>query len=309
MSGLDDVKGHERPIRVLKRALENGRTPHAYLFWGPEGVGKELVAFAVSKILLCASPDAIKNARPCGVCPSCAKCEAHDHPDLHLLAPGAKAISVDEVRGLGKAIAFQAYENGRKVVIIRDSFSMSREAANALLKTVEEPPPDTFMFLLANHREQLLETIVSRCQGLRFDPLDISSVEEVLADNDVDPEAIHRLAVMSGGSPGVALTLEPGQMEEVDRETVRIRDELENMDRLARFELAERWSKDKGNLKIRLDSLERGFALKAHGDPFSLQMVERIGRVREWIERNANVQLALDGLFVAGDSPAWEEIN
>ncbi|TLN02497.1 hypothetical protein FDZ71_13055, partial [bacterium] len=161
------VRGHQRPIKVLERAIKSGRIPHAYLFWGPDGVGKETVARHAAKILLCKDPSARANASPCGQCDGCAKTASGGHPDFHLVAPTEKAISVDDIRALLEALSFEAFERGVKIVIIRDVFKMSREGANALLKTVEEPPEGTHLFLLAHHRSQLIPTLVSRCQPLR----------------------------------------------------------------------------------------------------------------------------------------------
>ena len=165
---FSSVTGHERPLRVLRRVLASGRVPHAQLFWGPDGVGKERVANDFAEVLLCANGGALASGAACGVCPSCVKCAGGAHPDLHLLVAQKASISVDDVRRLQESLSYQAFERGRKVAIIRDSFRMTREASNALLKTLEEPPSGVYLVLLAHQRNQLLPTLVSRCQALRF---------------------------------------------------------------------------------------------------------------------------------------------
>ncbi|MHB8763977.1 MAG: DNA polymerase III subunit delta', partial [Deferrisomatales bacterium] len=207
--GFDEVVGHERPIRVLSRALASGRVPHAYLFWGPDGVGKELVARRTAQVLLCADPGALARARACGRCAPCGRVEAGSHPDLHVPVAKGASLSVAEVRTLQETLAYQAFERGRKVVILRQAFRMTREAGNALLKTLEEPPAGTHIVLLAHHRNQLLPTLVSRCQSLRFDPLPQGEVRRLLEARGLDPAAAEALAQVSGGCPGAVWGEEP----------------------------------------------------------------------------------------------------
>ncbi len=307
MGAFDHIVGHERPIKVLGRALKTGRTAHAYLLWGPDGIGKELVALATAKLLLCKDEGALKNLTPCDNCPSCQKNDAGYHPDLHLLTPGEKKISVAEVRAFQESLYYQAFERGRKVAIIRDAFNMSREAANALLKTIEEPPKDTFILILAHHRSQLLDTLVSRCQPLRFDLLTDEAVEKLLGGRGVDPSEAKTLAALAGGSPGLALAQDLTLLTELDSEVGEISGKIGNLTPAMRLDLAERWSKDKDSLSVRLDCLERAL-LKRAGDDAALAALERLFVTRELIGRNVNLQLALDLLFgMAGDGD-WEEI-
>jgi len=304
---FDAIVGHERPLRVLKRALASGRIAHAYLFWGPDGIGKELAARAAARVLLCRDAGALERGEGCGRCDGCAKCDAGEHPDLHLLSPGEKAISVDAVRGLQEALGLRAYESGRKIAIIRDAFRMSREAANALLKTVEEPPAGVFLFLLAHHRSQLLPTLVSRCQPLRFDPLPEGSVMALLEARGFAGETARRLAALSGGSPGAALCYE-STPEEVVEEVARVADGLARMGVAERFALAERWSRDKEGLHLRLDLLERAWRRQARSGAEGTGELARLFAARDRIERNINAELALDLLFLSEGAGSWEEI-
>jgi len=232
------IVGHERPIKVLLRAMAAGRTAHAYLFWGPDGCGKERVARLAAQLLLCRDGEALKRGAPCGHCDACAKMKGEGHPDLHLLSPGDKAISVEEVRRLQETLSFQSFERGRKIAIIRDSFRMSREGANALLKTVEEPPPETHLFLLAHHRSQLLPTLVSRCQPLRFDPLSEGEVEEVLLSKGVEAAEANMLASLSGGSVAMALGHDMESLLEARDEAERVAKSLAEMSPAERLELS-----------------------------------------------------------------------
>lgn len=309
MGRLDEIAGHARPLRVLRRALSSGRIPHAYLFWGPEGVGKELAAMGFAEVLFCKDPEALGRASACGVCSSCVKFKAGSHPDLHLLSPDEKAISVEEVRALIQNLSFQAYEKGRKVAIIRDSFRMSREGANALLKTVEEPPPATYLFLLAPHRSRLLPTLVSRCQSVRFDPLSTGDVEKVLVGQGIAQGDALRLAELSGGSPGAALYLDQSAIPELSAEAEDIALRLDAFSIGERFALSERWAKDKEGLPLRLKSLERALASLARQDALAALRLIKLQKVRDLLERNINAQLALDALFVLDVDERLEEMT
>ncbi len=309
MSAFDGIRGHARAKRVLATALASGRVPHAYLFWGIEGIGKEKTARAMARVLLCSSPGAMADAEPCGTCASCRKVEAGSHPDLYLLAPGEKAISVEEVRRLQQNLSFQAYEKGRKVVIIRDSFNMSREGANALLKTVEEPPRDTFLFLLATHRSRLLPTLVSRAQAVRFDPLPSEDVRRILEDGGIPPGEAEGLAAMSGGSPGAALEMDRAELPALVAEVERIAVGLGEMGMSERFALSERWSKDKSGLETKLLLLERALSRNALTLPGASDRYDRLNLVRGLLTRNVNPQLALDALFVLDAGRRLEDMN
>jgi DNA polymerase-3 subunit delta' len=309
VNGFDEVVGHHRPVKVLRRALSSGRIAHAYLFWGPGGIGKELVAMKMAEALLCSHPDALANGSACGECPSCVKCRAGGHPDLHLVATSEKSISVKNIRELQQTLAYRAFERGRKVVIIRDAFRITREGVNAILKTVEDPPEGTHLIFLSIHRSQLLDTLVSRCQTLRFDQLESGDVMRILTEKGMEGSEARRMADFSGGSIGVALSFDVEAATEVEEETHQLCHELERMSAVKRFELAERWSKDKEGLHLRLQCLERHLMKMAVSQDWALEIADRIERVRNWIDRNANIQLALDALFLGSTEGAWKRME
>ncbi len=308
-NNFQEIVGHDRPTKVLRRALSSGRIAHAYLFWGPDGIGKELVASKMAQALLCSHPDALDSGSACGQCPSCVKCRAGAHPDLHLVATSDKSISVKDIRQLQQTLAYRAFERGRKVVIIRDTFRITREGVNALLKTVEEPPEGTHLIFLTIHRSQLLDTLVSRCQTLRFDSLAAADVVRILGKQGMQEDVARKMADFSGGSIGVALSFDVDAATEVEQETHQLCRELEQMSVVSRFELAERWSKDKEGLSLRLQCLERHLMKRAATQDWALDVSERIERVRNWIDRNANVQLALDALFIGSSEGVWKRME
>jgi DNA polymerase-3 subunit delta' len=157
---------------------------HAYLFYGPESIGKKLTAIEFAKALNCEGSGSSDN---CGDCPSCRKIDRAIHPDFFLLEPKKSSptarnafINVDEIRELQKKLAYLPYEAKTKVAIIDGAETMNPHAANTLLKTLEEPPSSTILILIASNPYQLLPTIVSRCQGVKFHLLPTEAVRQIL---------------------------------------------------------------------------------------------------------------------------------
>ncbi len=165
---LTEIAGQPKAIKLLNRSLASQRLAHAYLFTGPDGVGKYTTARSMAAILLC--PD-VSDLKPCGICPGCQKFSSGNHPDFLHISPMGTAIKIDQIRELKKALSFSPLEAEYRVTILEDVHTMRREAGNSLLKLLEEPPPDNILLLTADESVQLLTTIVSRCQVIPFYPL------------------------------------------------------------------------------------------------------------------------------------------
>jgi DNA polymerase-3 subunit delta' len=198
-----DVVGHERPMQILRRGIERERIYPAYLFTGMEGIGKRLVAVNMAKALNCPN----QGGDACDRCTSCQRMDNGVHPDLLQISPAGEVIKIDQIRELQRTIAFKPYEARWRVIIVDGAERMTREAANAFLKTLEEPPHGTAIILIATALEGLPPTVPSRCQRILFNPLTQEEVEKVLADHLTTKE-IHALAPLAGGSPGRALRMD-----------------------------------------------------------------------------------------------------
>lgn len=198
-----DVVGHQRPLQILRKEIETGRVYHAYLFTGMEGIGKRLVAVNMAKVLNCSDQE----GDACDHCSSCQRMDKGIHPDLIQITPAGEAIKIGQIRELQRAIAFKPYEARWRVIIVDGAERMTREAANAFLKTLEEPPPWTTIILVATTGEGLPPTVLSRCHRISFNPLSHEEVHKVLVDH-LTAEEIHTLAPLTGGSPGRAISMD-----------------------------------------------------------------------------------------------------
>lgn len=204
---FSDVCGHSRQIAMLQKTIAGGRVAHAYLFSGLSGIGKKAVALAFAQTINCeAVPEP---ADACGHCPACRKIAAQNHPDLHVLSTERQFLRIDAVRDIHKQMTFKPLEASRRVVIIDDADKMNEQAANALLKTLEEPTVSNVLILITARPDWLPPTIVSRCRHLRFSPLPAETIERFLIDRrDIDPAQATLLANLSQGSMAAAMDLQ-----------------------------------------------------------------------------------------------------
>lgn len=322
---LSDIEGQTRAVEALRRAARSGRLHHAFLFSGPDGVGKTLTAHALAQALLCTTPTGERDS--CGVCNACLRVADRNHADLHVveLEGTAKQITIGQVRGLQRALGFKSFEGHRRVVIIQAAERMNPATANALLKTLEEPGPDTHFVLVTHASHLLLPTIVSRCQRVRFAPLERALVARHLCElADLDPIAAELLAALAEGSIGKGLSLAKSPVLEqrsallafadAPRDLLRIPAVLELAEDLARrpddlplvLHLLRTWYRD---LLLVREGLSDGLVhrdlearLRERAPSLSREAVmARIDLVNETeaaLDRNANTRLSLETLFL-----------
>jgi DNA polymerase-3 subunit delta' len=210
------IRGHEFRAESFGEVVGRGRMGHAYLFAGPAGVGKKLFAFELAKTLLCerlpASSPAKGNASDFAACDQCSSCllvDAGTHPDLLFACRPEEKVEfpISVMRELLVQLALKPARGGRKIAIIDDADDFNEEAANCLLKTLEEPPPKSLLILIATDAERQLPTILSRCQVVPFAPVPAAQVVEFLREHEIESQMAERLARISSGSPGLALEL------------------------------------------------------------------------------------------------------
>jgi DNA polymerase III subunit delta' len=206
----DRIQGHEAQVEAFTRAVRRGRLAHAYLFVGPEGVGKRTFAVELAKALLCEAPPADGRLQACDRCPACVQVEAGTHPDFFAVARPEERLEfpVELMRELCGRFALKSARGRGKVVVIDDADDLNEESANCFLKTLEEPPPRSVLILVGSSPDRQLPTIVSRCQVVRFAPLADAMMSDLLQAQGVDDAALRaRLVRLGSGSPGQARAL------------------------------------------------------------------------------------------------------
>ena len=330
---FDNILGQDRPKQILDKALRNGRIPNAYLFYGQESVGKKFTAIEVSKALNCKT---LGPADSCDQCLSCLKIGKRIHPDLFILEPKSSptareaVLKIDEIRELQKKLLYLPYEGNTKVAIINNAECMNPQAANSFLKTLEEPPTKTLIILIASNPYQLLPTVVSRCQGIRFYPLPNEAIKKIICRHletetgESQPEEIELRSRRSMGQVAYAL-------EEDLLETSEDREELIRLISIISFKRMDQvflWTKTKAKKTERilliLDELTRilrdAVLIKVAPEtsvvtnkdlikqlrtlalqkstPALLTMFETVQNTKAAIKSNANSQLALENMLI-----------
>ena len=211
----------EEQMTRLRAAFVAGRMPHALLIHEAPGAGGEWLAYWAAQLVLCAHPQ----RAPCGDCPACGHVARRQHPDLMVLGPQERStqIRIEQVREFAADLSLTAHQGGYKVGVLSPADSMNRFAANALLKTLEEPPPRSLMALVASVPSRLPATILSRCQRLRVPPPSRALAVQWLTDTRGPADWQDALAVL-GNAPFIAATLDPATIAQTARE---MRHELE----------------------------------------------------------------------------------
>jgi len=343
---LDIVIGQQRACHFLQGLIEKDRIPHALLLCGVDGTGAAAAAVAFTRILHCETSD----VAPCMTCNGCRKITGMNHPDFSVLFPfssrtkdddvqaGLRAvvndpygytlpesnttISVDQIRGLQRQFAYGAYQGAWRTAVIMHVERMRPESANALLKTLEEPPPKSLMVLVTSQPEALLPTILSRCQFLKFPPLLPEDIQPALQDRDIDEAKAIAVARSCGGNVRRAFEMIDGDLATLQDRAYRFLDSLvwgaegrtyaalEQLasDRQAVFDVlkhVEIWLRDALLFQngitenivhaTRLEDVER---LAEAFDVWQLNdMVAQLESLREMNMRNVNLQLGLISLW------------
>lgn len=256
MSAAPSYPWHERLWQRLDAARRAQRLPHAILLAGPPGLGKAAFARRTAHALVCARPAAEGDA--CGACAACHLSRAGSHPDLGWVAPEepGKAIRIDAVRDLAARSTLAAGDGGYRVFVIDPADAMNRAAANALLKTLEEPVAHTVLILVSSHPDRLMPTIRSRCQVLRFAPPPTAAVRRWLAAH-AQGEDVEGLLAVCGGAPLRALQARDEGWLDASRRVVGELAALKNRQRNP-IQIIEEW--EKRPLTLVVDCLKRCLA-------------------------------------------------
>lgn len=319
---FQEIRGLDRSVKILQKYIKESHLPNAYLFIGPDGIGKKIVAKTFSKALNCEN----ELLDSCDTCASCLKIENGQHPDVHMLDVslndfgGSEAIKINYIRQLQKDIALRPYEGKTKVFILDNAHNLTAPASNAILKILEEPPGNSLIILITSKPALLLKTIISRCQVLKFSPLKRIELKGLLkADYSLNENLAHFLAYFCEGRIGCALRLKDADILEkknmvIDEFISPGRARLENFSVTGRDEfrgylnILASWFRDIYLIKIGsphsgLINLDRkNELLRSMGHYSFLDLDEILHTISEsllYIGQNVNIRLLLGNLKVA----------
>jgi DNA polymerase-3 subunit delta' len=311
---FERLEGQVFARRILESALSAGRPAHAYLFEGPPGCGKKTAALGLAASLI--DPAGGEGAR---------RVLDNKHPDLHLYQPAGATYKVDDVREMMRQTSLRPFEGAKRVFILDRVEALNEASANTLLKPLEEPQASLSWILVTTQRQRILPTIASRCQAVRFHPLDDATLRNVLARTlGVDPARAKDLAALSGGSVKQAMFLQGDQgkllLDLADNflEAAASGSSVQRLSWAHSLEgdrkdvvkvlpivmvmLRELWaeaSKLPGELRLLSQPPKHGRSLR----PEAIQaLMGALAKAQEALARNANIGLALDNLVLAGNA-------
>jgi len=319
------IVGHVWAVRQLQTAIERDEVPHALLISGPDNVGKMTLARLLAGALLCKGQ---ADERPCGVCLACRKLASGNHPDFMPVEPEEEggALKIDQIRAVERFLALTPNESARKIALINAFERATIGAANALLKTLEEPPAYAHLILLAQDAEVLLPTIVSRSQQIVLRPLATTTVEQALRERwNVPAERAAHLARISGGRMGWAIraATEAAYHQRME-DALALLLALLDQDVPTRFDTALALTRDasvnvgetleywltgwRDVLLIQTDNAKRAVHQQQHTAltqiaqhvplPATVRTLKALEGCQEALQRNANPQLALENLLL-----------
>ncbi len=319
------IKGQELATGVLKEQVKNNTLPQSYIFSGKEGIGKKLTALQLASQINCQYYPDYHCIDKGGICLSCSKIKNGIHPDVKEVSPDGNFIKGEQIKELIQTSGFKAFESNTRVYIIDAAHKMNASSANAMLKTLEEPPSDSVFILISSAPNAILPTITSRCQTLKFKELSTDVITEILVrEKGISSQRASILASYSQGSVGAALSIDHDDFFEY-REAIFLGIKaILDRDEESVINKAEQFSADKNKVLWTLELILSCFRdlsvystsgnkhLLIHKDKkeYFDSIVKKKWKVKPWsfffmvvkaiedLERNCNVRLSLEALFL-----------
>lgn len=253
-----DIYGHERQIAILKKALASKRVGHAYLFSGINAIGKRTLAGEFAKALNCEQAESLHDA--CEKCSSCLKAQHASHADIIFVEAEGQFIRINAIREIQERMKFRPLEGGWRAIIINDADKMNDHAANALLKTLEEPSAANILILISSRPYSMPATIISRCRHMRFNPLPAHAVFQFLVEKKgMDAQKAALLAGLSGGSAGRALELDQEDVAAYRADIMQLLMMAKKDDPISLLKLVSNFGQDKKKIKQGMEIISSFF--------------------------------------------------
>lgn len=329
-----DIVGQEEAKRILQSAIKNNRLSHAYLFVGPEGVGKRLTAKTLAKALNCQPPTTfVQNRFPakvvgddsCDKCRNCIRIDLDEYPDVKIIEPVGTSIKIEKMREIKRVASLKPLEGKKKVYIILEASAMTQPAANSLLKTLEEPQGETLFILTTSHIPGLLPTIVSRCQLVRFKPLPPKVIENFLIKKGgIAKDEAYMASNLSEGSLRKGMRIASSEQRELRNRVIDLIAKISLKDMEGIFETAREFTQDRDQIPFILSivsswyrdllvfkesedstalvNIDKKEEIAKEVEKYSKEEIEEtiplVLKTIDYIKRNVNPQLAIETLLL-----------
>lgn len=296
MKSFEKLIGNDAVKEVLNKAIQSKKVTHSYLFIGPSGIGKTLFAKEFAKMMLCQEEN-----KPCGSCKSCIEFENNNHPDFSLLSSEEASIKIDQIRKIQHTILEKPIISNRKVYIIKDADTMTKEAQNCLLKTLEEPPSYITMLLIGANENSFLTTIKSRCLKIVFNKISDNILIDFLIKQEGFEEITTNRIQAFGGSIEKAIQI--NQKKEIYQEIEKVFLNKEKVTLLEVLNKLDAIYQHKEDIYEILDYINVILLEKSIQDPCYLKYINAIEQTKKNLKANSNYDMSIDNLLYQ----IWEE--
>ena len=296
---FDEIIGNEPIKNELKRAVDENKVSHSYMFVGIEGIGKQMIAKEFAQIVLCTNEE----EKGCHQCKSCVEFMSHNHPDFLYLEPDGSSIKIEQIRYLQRKIQEKPIISNKKVYIINDADKMTAEAQNCLLKTLEEPPEYSTIILVGSNENAFLNTIKSRCMKISFQPIETKYIKQYMEETYRMTNISQNMLDAFQGSIGKAIIL-----KDKKEQYESIEDMIEKLDKTDMTELiklGEPLYQSKDEIINILDYINIILLKLSKENAQYANCIDIIENTKKRLNQNANYDMCIDNMIFN----MWEEVN
>lgn len=292
------IIGNDKIKNGLINSIKLNKYSHSYLFLGTAGIGKKLIAREFAKMILCQSKE-----KYCGTCKSCLEFDSNNNPDYQEIEPDGNNIKIEQIREMQKKLIEQPIISSRKVYIIDDADTMTKEAQNSLLKTLEEPPEFVNIILIGSNESNFLSTIKSRCTILKFQTIPNKEIKEYLKEKYGLQDIAESMIEASSGSIGKAEILKDKQ--ELYVAIDKVINNIEKMDLIDTLKNADIIYKSQEDKQEILEYINRILFKKARQNEKYLNCISIVEETKKRLKANSNYNMTIDNMIMT----IWEEIH
>ncbi len=295
---FEGIIGNKKIKNELSNAIKLNKYSHSYLFLGTAGIGKKLMAKEFAKMILCEGKE-----KYCNKCKSCLEFDSHNNPDFQEIEPDGNAIKIEQIREMQKKVIEQPIIASRKVYLIDDADTMTREAQNCLLKTLEEPPEFVNIILLGSNESNFLSTIKSRCTIIKFEDIPNQEIKNYLKEKYNLPDVPESILEASSGSIGKAEILKDKQ--ELYLAIAQVINQMEKMDLIDTIKNANIIYQSQEDKQDILDYMNIILFKKAKENTKYLNCINFVEEAKKRLKANSNYNMTIDNMIMT----IWEEIH
>lgn len=297
-----NLVGNENNKYILKETITKGNILHSYMFFGTEGIGKKLFALEFAKMILCENQ---KNS-PCEKCKSCIEFNSNNNPDFFFIEPDGNSIKINQIRNMQKGILEKPIISSKKVYIINNAETMTKEAQNSLLKTLEEPQEYVVIILIVSDENSMLPTIKSRCTKIFFEKISDENLKTYIKEKIGDVHFEESMIKLSEGSIGKCIEI--SKKQEILKKIEDFINNIENMDEVQIINASSYFNENKEDINLILDYIYILIFNKTKEFSNKIKYIfamEKVQNAKKKLSKSNNFDMTIDNMLIE----IWREIN